>query len=114
MPAQQSVLEAHELPRARQVHTPPSQSSCPQHAVLLVHAVPTPWQHWRVVGEGSQRSPLQQSDAVVHVVSPRGRQVEARQVPEMHVVPAQHSLLSTHDCPSRWQAQRPVAVSQSM
>ncbi len=75
------------------------------------------WQHRRVVGEGSQRSPAQQSVAVVQPIgSPAIRHVVMglRHVPLMHVVPVQHSDESTHDRPSCWQAQRIVAVSHSM
>ena len=95
----------------------PSQSVEPQHWVLVVQVVPTPWQQVRVVGDASQRSPAQHSVAAVQpIASPAIRQVVMgrRHVPLWQVVPVQHSALSTHAEPSAWQRQRPAAVSQRM
>jgi hypothetical protein len=71
IPAQQSVVFAHDEPCARHMHTPDSHSIDPQQSILRVHAPPTPRQQVLVVGDGSQRRPEQQSLAVVQPVSPR-------------------------------------------
>jgi hypothetical protein len=71
MPAQQSVLLAHDDPGGRHMHTPDSQSIEPQQSRLPVHAAPTPRQQVFVIGDGSHRSEPQQSLAVVQPVSPR-------------------------------------------
>jgi hypothetical protein len=119
-PAQQSALVEQVCVLPRHMHTRavvPSQSVDPQHWVLVVHEVPTPWQQVRVLGEGSQRSPAQHSVAAVQpIASPAVRHVVMgrRHVPLWQVVPVQHSALSTHAEPSAWQRQRPIAVSQRM
>ena len=93
----------------------PSQRICPQHCVDVVQVVPKRWQHCAVVGEGAQRSPVQQSVSMRHVESPTGRHIAAaRHTLAMHVVPVQQSLLSTHDCPSVRHAHVPVVVLQSI
>lgn len=119
-PAQQSLLVEQDCVLPRHVHArvvAPSQSVEPQHCVLVVHVVPTPWQHVRVLGLTSQRSPAQQSvTAVQPIVSPAMRQlvIGRRHVPDWQVIPAQHSAVLTHAWLSARHAQRPVPVSQSM
>jgi hypothetical protein len=100
MPVQQSLSLVHDAPLARHRHAiaPPedSQSMSPQQSLLDAHAPATPRQHVLVLGDGSQRSPLQQSLAVVQPVVPRAPHVGGTwHVPERHIVPPQQSLSST-------------------
>jgi hypothetical protein len=63
-PVQQSLSLAQVCALPRQVHTrlvAPSHSVAPQHCSVPVHVEPTPRQHLRETGDGSQRSPAQQS-----------------------------------------------------
>jgi hypothetical protein len=119
-PAQQSAVLVQLWVLPRQVHARvavPSHRVEPQHWVLVVQVVPTPWQQVRVLGEASQRRPAQHSVASVQpMASPAMRQVVMgrRQVPLWQVVPVQHSVESTQDEPSAWHKQRPAVVSQRM
>jgi hypothetical protein len=92
----------------------PSHSIAPQQSVLPVHAVPTPWQHSRSVGDAAQRRPVQQSVAAAHVAPAAWQAAAAWHVPDTQVVPAQQSLSSVQAAPSAWQAHAPDVASQSI
>lgn len=119
-PAQQSLLVEQDCVLPRHVHARvvlPSHSVEPQHCVLVVQVVPTPWQQVRVLGLASQRRPAQQSVTVAQpMVSPAMRHVVIgrRHVPDWQVVPLQHSAVLTQAWFSARHAHRPVPVSQSM
>lgn len=90
-------------------------AATPASAVVVAHCEPAGMQqrrpappddvHWRLP---------QQSAAVLQPGSPAGLHATTgrRHSPPSQVVPVQHSVLSTHESPSDWHAQRPP--SQSM